>query len=253
MIVDSHAHYDDPAFDADRDEVLKRVFEVTHRVINIGINAERSRSTAELAYKYPQMYAAVGIHPLETDNFEKELPVIEKLAELEKVAAIGEIGLDYHIPADRERQKAAFAAQLEIAGAHSLPVVIHTRNAWEDTFEILERYRPEGVVHSFSGSAQTALRIIRLGMYIGFTGFITDPNVKKGNKALSVIPAERILIETDAPCQPPISHRGERCDSLMLPETAAHIAAAKGTETELFATLAAENTLRLFNIGRDRE
>lgn len=249
-MIDTHAHYDDPSFDKDRTTVLERVFSVTEKVINIGISAERSQSTVELCRKYPDMYAAVGIHPL---NIGEPNAIAEtaKLAQFERVIAIGEIGLDYHLLKttpfpDKNIQRIFFERQLELASDIGLPVVIHTRDSWGDTLEILHRYRPKGVVHCFSGSPETAGQILSLGMYIGFTGNITYPNAKKANHALKEIPLDRILLETDAPYQAPFQYKGSRCDSAMMRSTLAYIAQIKGESTEKTERITSENAFELF-------
>ena len=251
-MIDTHAHYDDLAFDSDRDAVLEKAFSCADRIINIGVSVERSRSSIALAEKYKGMYAAVGIHPMSITD-DDDIREIACLAVHDRVVAIGEIGLDQHFqkpfPQElRERQRHFFEAQLELAADMSLPVIIHTRDSWGDTLEILRRYRPKGVVHCFSGSAEVASELISLGMYIGFTGNITYPNAKRANKALSVIPTNRILLETDCPYQAPVGHHGERCDTSMMGITIAHIAAAKGETAEKTEIITSENADILFDL-----
>ena len=166
-----------------------------------------------------------------------------------KVVAVGEIGLDYHYENhSRELQKRAFEEQLRLAAEVRLPVIIHSRDAWEDTMDILRKYRPKGVMHCFSGSAEIAEEIVKMGMYVGFTGVVTFKNAKKALRALEAVPLDRLLVETDCPYMSPEPNRGKRNFSGNLPYTIAAMAAAKGISPEEAAEITAENAERLFNI-----
>lgn len=250
-ITDSHAHYDDSAFDSDREELLERLFSEgspIDRIINIGCSAEASESSARLAEKYDRIYFTAGLHPDAADEW-KQLDVIRQLACREKCVAIGEIGLDYHYENhDRRIQKRAFEEQLKIAEDMSLPVVIHSRDAWEDTMELLHKYRPRGVMHCFSGSAQIAREIVKMGMYVGFTGAVTFKNAKKARLAAEAVPPQRLLCETDCPYMSPEPVRGRRCDSSMLPHTLAVLAEIKGVTMEEMADITARNAAELFGL-----
>ncbi|MDE6593353.1 MAG: TatD family hydrolase [Oscillospiraceae bacterium] len=252
-IIDSHAHYDDSAFDGDRDGLLKSLFSETSpidKIINVGCSVKGSESSKALAEKYERMYFSSGLHPDAADEW-KQLDVIRQLAELPKCVAIGEIGLDYHYEncsCDCKLQKRAFEEQLKLAEDLSMPVIIHSRDAWEDTMELLRKYRPKGVMHCFSGSAEIAREIIDMGMYIGFTGAVTFKNAKKARRALEVIPKDRLLCETDCPYMAPEPFRGRRSDSGMLPYTLGVLAECYGESPENMAEITAENAEKLFDI-----
>ena len=250
MIFDSHAHYDDEAFDADREELLTRLFsEDVCGIINVGCNLETSKKSVELAQKYPLIWAAVGVHPHDaekvSDNYLEELAT---LLSGPKVVAIGEIGLDYHYDfSPRDVQKKVFAEQLELAKDLDLPVIIHNREAHADTLELLKKYRPKGVVHCFSGSLEMANEIIKLGMYIGLGGAVTFKNAKNPVLVAKNIPLDRILLETDCPYMAPVPHRGTRCDSSMIRLTAEKIASERGSPVEKILSVTTENALSLFS------
>ena len=249
MIFDSHAHYDDEAFDADRDELLTRLFsDDICGIINVGCNLETSKKSVELAQKYPLIWAAVGVHPHDAEkvpaNYIEEL---KRLSNEPKVVAIGEIGLDYHYDfSPRDVQRKVFEEQLKLAKDLDLPVIIHNREAHADTLELLKKYRPKGVVHCFSGSLEMASEIIKLGMYIGLGGAVTFKNAKNPVLVAKNIPLDRILLETDCPYMAPVPHRGERCDSSMIRLTAEKIAAERGIAVEELFSAAKENAGALF-------
>lgn len=249
--IDSHAHYDDDAFDSDRDELLVRVHEGGVKyILNMGCNMERSRFSVEYANKFPFIYAAVGIHPEDVDKTPADyLSQLRELAADPKVVAIGEIGLDYHYDGyDADLQKKIFEEQLDLAEELELPVVIHSRDATEDTLNILrKRGKINGVMHCFSGSAETAVQMLDLGLHISFTGVLTFKNAKKAISALGVTPLDRLLLETDCPYMAPEPNRGKRCDSSMIIHVIEKIAAEKGISPEDVARQTMENTMRLFN------
>lgn len=247
--IDSHAHYDDSAFDSDRELLLPQLHKNgVLNIINIGCSEKSCASSAALADKYDFIYFAAGIHPDEAGSMSDSFrDTVKKYASHKKCAAIGEIGLDYHYDGyDRSKQTALFEMQLEIAAEYGLPVVIHTRDAWQDTMDILKKYRPKGVVHCYSGSAETTEEIVNLGMYIGFTGVLTFKNSKKAWAACEAVPTDRLLLETDCPYMAPVPHRGERCDSSMIAFTAAKMAEIKGVPTEKMIDIAYKNAERLF-------
>lgn len=248
-IIDSHAHYDDSSFDADREEVLRELFsgEIC-KIVNIGCSVKSSYSSVKLAEEYEGIYAAVGLHPDAADEIDR-IDEIRRLCDNKKVVAVGEIGLDYHYEEhSRDIQKKAFEEQLKLAVELDMPVVIHSRDAWEDTMELLRKYRPKGVMHCFSGSAEIAREIVGMGMYVGFTGVVTFKNAKKALKALEAVPKDRLLVETDCPYMAPEPNRGKRNYSGYLPYTIAAVAAAKGVSPDEMAEITAENAERLFNI-----
>lgn len=248
-IIDSHAHYDDSSFDADREEILRELFsgEIC-KIVNIGCSVKSSYSSVKLAEEYAGIYAAVGLHPDAADEIDR-IEEIRRLCDNKKVVAVGEIGLDYHYEEhSRDIQKKAFEEQLRLAAELDMPVVIHSRDAWEDTMEFLRKYRPKGVMHCFSGSAETAREIVGMGMYVGFTGVVTFKNAKKALKALEAVPLDRLLVETDCPYMAPEPNRGKRNYSGYLPYTVAAMAAVKGVSPDEMAEITAENAERLFNI-----
>lgn len=250
-ILDSHAHYDDPRFDEDRGELLERLF-ARHvcGIVNVGADLESSRKSLALAEEYPRIYAAVGVHPHGAEGLPGDyLDTLAGLAGHPKAVAIGEIGLDYHYDfSPRPIQKTVFEAQLGLAKELDLPVIIHSREATQDVMELLRRYRPKGVVHCFSGSAETAREVVELGMYVGFTGAVTFKNASKLLLAVQAVPMDRLLLETDCPYMAPVPYRGRRCDSSMIEETARRIGELKETDPRQVVDRARENTCRLFGI-----
>lgn len=251
-IFDSHAHYNDDRFAEDRDTLLPQIHcnGVSH-ILNAGCDISSSMESIRLAEQFPYIYAGVGIHPEEVDPLPEDyLATLSQLAKHPKVVAIGEIGLDYHYEnADADRQQNMFVQQLDLADKLDLPVIIHSRDATQDTVQILSsRKSHHGVLHCFSGSAETAEIYIKMGYYIGFTGVVTFSNAKKVIEAVKVIPTERILLETDCPYMAPVPFRGKRCSSDMIAYTASKIAEIKGIEPQQMIDIARENTCRLFGI-----
>ncbi|MBQ7861294.1 MAG: TatD family hydrolase [Clostridia bacterium] len=250
-IFDTHAHYDDSRFEEDRDELLcsLKVKGVSH-IVNCGCDLKSSLSTLNLAEKYDFIFAAIGVHAHEAEETtEDDLAEIEKLYSNKKVVAVGEIGLDYHYDfSPRERQIEIFERQLILANKLNLPVIVHDREAHEDTMNLLKKHRPKGVVHCFSGSAEMAKEIVKLGMYIGIGGAVTFKNAKKPIEVVEYLPLDRLLLETDAPYMTPVPFRGQRCDSAHIAYTAEKIAEIKGIEAQELIDICNENAKRLFNI-----
>lgn len=248
-IFDTHAHYMKEDFGEGLDTLLAELpSKNVGRVLAIGCDLPSSMEEIALAERYNYIYAAAGIHPEHAaglpEDWESEL---KKMLAHKKVVALGEIGLDYHYPEPpRDIQQDVFVKQLEIAGRLDMPVVIHSRDASADTLEILKRYKPRGVLHCFSGSAETAREVVKLGMYIGFTGVLTFKNSKKAWAACAETPIDRLLLETDCPYMAPVPHRGERSDSSMIAFTAAKMAEIKGVSTEEMIDIARRNGERLF-------
>ena len=248
-LFDTHAHYYKEDFGEELEQLLADLpSRNVGRVLAIGCDIPSSEEEIELAARYDYIYAAVGIHPEHAadvpEGWESEL---ERLLKRDKVVALGEIGLDYHYPEPpRDVQRGVFVRQLEIAMRLDMPVVIHSRDASADTLDILKEYKPRGVLHCFSGSAETAREVVKLGMYIGFTGVLTFKNSKKARAACEAVPIDRLLLETDCPYMAPVPHRGERCDSSMIAFTAAAMAEIKGVSTEEMIEIARKNGERLF-------
>lgn len=256
-IFDTHAHYMKSDYGEELDGLLKSMpGRGVERILAIGVNISSSGEEIALAEKYPFVYAAAGIHPeyaaevIENGNgWESEL---ERLLAHKKVVALGEIGLDYHYPEPpHDIQQRIFRRQLEIANKRNMPVIIHSREASGDTLENLKEYKPKGVLHCFSGSAETAREVVKLGMYIGFTGVLTFKNSKKAWAACEAVPIDRLLLETDCPYMAPVPHRGERSESSMIKFTAAKMAEIKGVSTEEMIETARENGERLFFNGKN--
>ena len=248
-IFDTHAHYYKEDFGEDLEKVLADLpHKNVEKVLAIGCDFPSSEEQIELAARYDYIYAAVGIHPENAVELSYDWEIrLENLLKRDKVVALGEIGLDYHYPEPpKDIQKTVFVKQLEIAKRLDVPVVIHSRDASGDTLEILKEYKPRGVVHCFSGSPETAREIIKLGMYIGFTGVLTFKNSKKAQAACETVPIDRLLLETDCPYMAPVPHRGERCDSSMIAFTAAKMAEIKGVSAEEMIEIARQNGERLF-------
>lgn len=252
-IFDSHAHYDDAAFDGDRDTLFAEMHKYgVCGIINNGTNVELSRKGLDIAHRHPFVYQAVGIHPEFADGVtDAMLLEIESMLSDEKAVAVGEIGLDYHYDdgAPREVQKALFRSQIELAKKHDLPIIVHDRDAHSDTFDILKEYEPKGVVHCYSGSAEMMKEIVKLGMYIGMTGVITFKNARKSVECISELPLDRLLIETDCPYLAPVPFRGKRCNSSMIIYTAEKIAEIKGITRLEVLSATRENANRLFGMS----
>ena len=259
-LFDSHAHYDDRRFDEEfegggRGALLKAHSLGVEYIANIGANLKTSRASVALAEEYDFVYAAVGIHPTDSQEIpaaevDKALDEIEKLAAHEKVRAIGEIGYDYHWePVDKERQKYFFDAQMEIARRVNLPVIIHSRDAMGDTLETLAGHSGvTGVMHSFSGSAEVARQLTEKGWYVSFSGPVTYKNANKVKESAAIVPDDRLLIETDSPYLPPVPHRGEINYSGYLCHTCAAIAEIRGITPEECARITFDNAKRLYGI-----
>jgi TatD DNase family protein len=252
-IFDSHAHYDDESFDEDRNTVIKELSENgIIGVLNCGASLKGARDSVELSNKYDFFYAAVGIHPEHADEFNDEaIEELKKLANSNKVRAIGEIGLDYYYEENpsKEVQKNAFRAQMKLAEELKLPVVIHDRDAHEDTLNILKEFpKVKGVLHCFSGSVEFAKECVKLGYYIGFTGVVTFKNAKKLVEVAREIPMDRMLVETDCPYMAPTPYRGKRNRSDYIKYIIEKIAEIRGLSEEEISQAAIDNTKKLLNI-----
>lgn len=250
-IFDSHAHYDDDAFDIDREELLANFPQQgIVGILNVGCDLKSSQRSIEYSSQYPYFWSAVGIHPENAAGLTAGVfAQLEQLLSAPKVVAIGEVGLDYHYDTpERKMQQNVFAAQLELAQKHSLPVVIHSRDATADTLALVREYHPTGVFHCFSGSVETAKEVLDLGMYIGFTGVVSFKNAKKAHEVAKMVPLERLLLETDCPYMAPVPHRGKRSQSDMIADTAVALAELRNTSAQVLIDAARENTCRLFGI-----
>lgn len=248
-IFDTHAHYDDERFSADVGELLSSFPEngVTG-VITCGVNVPTSRTAIDIAERYSFVWAAAGFHGLNTEDLTGNyIDDIKALAQNERVVAIGEIGLDYHYEKEsRKKQLEVFENQIILANELCLPVIVHDREAHEDTLNILKKHKPRGVVHCFSGSAEMAEEVLKLGMYIGLGGAVTFKNAIKPVEVARMLPDDRLLLETDAPYMTPVPFRGKRCTSLHIPYTAERIAEIRNTTAQDILNLTDKNARELF-------
>jgi TatD DNase family protein len=252
-IFDSHAHYDDEQFDMDRDEIIKEIKKnKVIGVLNCGSSLKGARMSLELAGKYEFFYAAVGIHPENAYEFTEEvLKELRSMAKSNKVRAIGEIGLDYYWEENpsREIQKSVFRAQMLLAEELKLPVIIHDREAHEDTLNIIKEFpNVKGVVHCFSGSVEFAQQCLKEGYYIGITGVITFKNAKKIIEVAKAIPVERLLVETDCPYMAPVPFRGKRNKSDYIKYILEQIAQIKEVSVEDLSNETIKNIKNLLKI-----
>ena len=256
MIFDTHTHYDDDAYDNDRQEVLERQFNEGIRIVSCGADLRGSEAALELAGRYDGIYAAVGFHPDNIDEFDAEL--LKKLAGHPRCRAIGEIGLDYHWDRwPRERQKEVFKEQWRIANELGLPVVIHSRDAAEDTFTIVKEmygeYKAAGTefradMHCYSYSPEMAREYIKMDMYFGIGGVLTFKNARKTVETAELIPLDSILLETDCPYLAPEPHRGSRNESSYLKGVVAKLAQIRGISEEEIERITYENACRFYAV-----
>ena len=254
MIFETHAHYDDERFAEDRDTLLASLPERgIGRIINVGSTLVSTKETLAIAQNYPYVYAAVGVHPSEIGDLNEEtFAWLKEQTRQEKTVAVGEIGLDYYWDKEPEVQKAQrywFKRQMELAREETLPVIIHSRDAAEDTMRLMQEIHAEeipGVIHCYSYSREMAQEFIKMGYYIGVGGVVTFKNAKKLKETVEAIPLERILLETDCPYMAPEPHRGTRNDSSNIPFVIAKIAELKGITEEEVERVTEENAGRLF-------
>ena len=250
-IFDTHAHYDDFKFDEDRATILSELTgNGVELVINCGCDLKSCKKSIDICDSFDYFYCALGIHPSEiSDESESELEEIKKLCDYKKCVAVGEIGLDYHYDfVPRDRQLIFFEKQLQFAVERDLPVIVHDREAHEDTMTLLKKYKPKGVLHCFSGSVEMAKEIVRLGMYIGLGGAVTFKNARKPLEVAEYLPEDRLLLETDCPYMAPVPHRGKRCTSDMIALTAEKIAEVRKTDAQQLIDQTMLNAKILFNI-----
>ena len=254
MIIDSHAHLDDSRFDYDRDMIIKNLKDNgIELVVNIGADLKTSIASVSLADKYDNIYAAVGVHPhsaKEMDN--STIEILKSFAKRDKVVAIGEIGLDFHYDnSPRDIQRKWFKEQLKLAKEVDLPVIIHTREAAQETFDILKEAQDgslRGVLHCYSGSVEMALEYIKLGFYISIAGPVTFNNAKVTKEVAKAVPLDKLLIETDCPYLTPMPYRGKRNEPMFTKYVAETIAEIRGITFDELAKATNRNTKELFKI-----
>ena len=255
MIFESHAHYDDKAFDGDREELLSKLKECgIEYVINVGASLKTTGNTIALTEKYPFIYGAAGVHPSDTGELDEDgFAWLKAQCQLPKIVAVGEIGLDYYWDEPgREVQKKWFERQLKLAGETGLPVIIHSRDAARDTLDIIKEAKEDetgGVIHCFSYAKEIAREYLELDFYFGIGGVITFSNAKKLKEAVEYIPVEKLLLETDSPYLAPVPYRGQRNSSLNIPLIAQEIADMKGMRYEDLVRITSENAKKLFRIS----
>lgn len=253
LIFDTHAHYDDAQFDADREALLSAMPENgVGLILDPGCDLESSRAAIALAEQYPHIYAAVGYHPENCAPYtDADLDILRRLAQHPKVVAIGEIGLDYYWEQNppKEFQQAVFRAQLALARELDLPVIVHDREAHADCLAIVKEF-PEvrGVFHCYSGSVEMARELWKLGWYLGLDGPVTYKNARRTVEVAAEVPLERLLLETDSPYMAPVPVRGTRNDSRNIAHIAAKIAEVRGMTADEVIRIAADNGKRLFGI-----
>ena len=249
-IFDSHAHYDDGWFDEDRDALLGSLPEKgVCGVVNNSVDIENAKRVIAMAEKYGFMYAAVGVHPENLENLPGDyLDRIAELTKHPKVVAVGETGLDYHWDIPRELQKRVFEEQLKLSLDLKMPIIVHDREAHGDVFDLLRRYRPNALVHCFSGSVELMREAVRMGMYISLGGVVTFKNARHSVEVASEIPLDRLLLETDAPDMAPVPCRGKRCDSSMIIFAAEKIAQLRDMTAQQVLDITAENAKRFYSI-----
>ncbi len=250
-IFDTHAHYDDEKFDEDRELLLESLpSKGVVSIINCGCDLKSSLKSIEFTEKYDYFYCAVGIHPSNiTDASYEELDKIKELYRRDKCVAVGEIGLEYHYDfVPKDLQLDIFEKQLRLANELELPVIVHDREAHEDTMNLLKKYKPKGVVHCFSGSVEMAKEVLKLGMYIGLGGAVTFKNARKPLELAEYLPSDRLLLETDCPYMSPVPFRGQRNSSDLIAFSAEKIAEVRNTDVQQLINIAAENAHKLFRI-----
>jgi TatD DNase family protein len=254
MFLDSHVHLDDARFAEDREQVIQRALDAgVTTMINVGADMKSTRESLRLAKGYPGIiYAAVGIHPHDAKSAtENDYSELEGYLAQPEVLAVGEIGLDYHYDlSPREVQRTVFEQQLKLAVATDKPVIIHMREATQDTLNLLQQFtgRLRGVMHCFSGSWETARAVLDLGLHLGFDGPLTFANAAKLREVAGKVPSDRILIETDCPYLTPVPYRGKRNEPAYVREVAAVLAELKKVDLEEIASLTANNARDLFSI-----
>lgn len=255
MIFDSHAHYDDAQFDEDRMDVLSHLKDAgVEKVVNISNGWDDLLKTLELIKQVPFLYGTVGIHPCKVSELNDErMEQMRDFCSGDKIVAVGEIGLDYYWMSDpKEVQKEWFIRQLRLAKEVNLPVVIHSRDASQDTFDIMKAEHAGttgGVIHCYSGSVEMAREYVKMGYFLGIGGVVTFKNSKTLKKVAAEIPLEHIVIETDCPYLAPTPYRGKRNSSAYLPMVVEEIARLRGISPEEVERVTYENAMRLYSIA----
>jgi len=261
MLVDTHCHLDFPEFDSDREEVIRAANSAgIAYFVNIGSSLKSSQDSVKLAAKHDNIYAVVGIHPHEADSVKEEtINEIKELAKNKKIVAIGEIGLDFYLPAGRkgknfskpEHQLALFTSLLNVAKESNLPAVIHTRQAQSETLKILKNAMPvRAVIHCFSGDAEFLQMCLSLGFYISYTCNITYKKAQDLREMVKLTPLDKLILETDSPYLPPEGQRGKRNTPLNVKVAAEEVSRIKGVSFEEVSDITTANAFKFFNLTR---
>lgn len=254
LIFDTHAHYSDDRFEEDRDSLLSAMREQgIGRIVEAGAGIQSTRDAVALAHRYDFVYASAGVHPEDVGRLrEEDMKWLAELTEDDKVVALGEIGLDYHYEEpDREVQKHWFIRQLQVAAEQKMPVIIHSRDAAQDTLAIMREHcdwSNGGVIHCFSYSPEIARSYLQKGFFLGIGGVVTFQNSKKLKEVVEMAPLEQLVLETDAPYLTPVPNRGKRNDSTYLTYVVDEIAKLKGIERDEVIRVTGENAERLYRL-----
>ena len=257
MIIDTHAHYDDEAFDPDREVLLASMQEHgIEKLVNVCASIDGLQDTVRLIEKYPFIYGAVGVHPDDAEQMTEEtLAEIRRISHMDKMIAIGEIGLDYYWHKEKEEhllQQKVFRQQMDIAREKKLPFMIHSRDAAEDTLNIVREYMKDGmyggVIHCFSYSKEIAREYLDMGLCLGIGGVVTFKNSRKLKEVVEYAPLNQILLETDCPYMAPVPNRGKRNSSLYLSEVVKTIAEIKGVSCEEVVAVTESNAVKVLDL-----
>lgn len=253
MIFDTHAHYDDKQFDEDREVLLSQMEQSDiGTIVDAASTLESWDKIVKLTEDYPFVYGSIGVHPDEVGNLDEEsFARMEKLLDLEKIVAVGEIGLDYYWDTEsHDVQKKWFVRQLELARKKNMPVMIHSREAAADTMEIMKEYAQgmKAVIHCYSYSPEMAAEYVKMGYYIGVGGVVTFKNSKKLKQVVESIPLEHIVLETDCPYLAPAPNRGKRNSSLYLPYVVEAVAQLKGIDADTVISQTEKNARTLYGL-----
>ncbi len=255
MIFDTHVHYDDKAFDEDREILLESLKDHgIEAVVNIGASIRTTKNTLELMEKFPFVYGAVGVHPSDTGELdEQQMDWLKEVSSRPKVVAVGEIGLDYYWDEpDREIQKHWFIRQMELAREVKLPVVIHSRDAAKDTLDLMKAQKAQeigGVIHCFSYGVEMAREYLDMGFYLGIGGVLTFQNAKKLKEVVAYMPMEQLVLETDCPYLSPAPNRGKRNSSLNLPYVVEAVSSIKGIPADQVIEITNQNAKRMYRLA----
>ncbi len=254
-LIDTHAHLQFEKFSEDREKVIARNSKQLKAVINPGADLDSSARGVKLAQSIPNFYSAVGVHPHHADNWTDEyLSKLETLVKEDKVVAVGEIGLDYHLyqgypEPDLEKQKGILLPQIELASKYKKPILFHCRKAYDELYETIKNFKPlSGLLHCFMGDTETAKKFVDLGLLISFAGNLTYKNNEHMREAASFLADDKIVLETDSPYLTPEPLRGQRNEAINVILVAEEIAKVRQIETEKVATFTTENAERLFHI-----